>query len=833
MRAPSPTVREELATWQLFLGPEASAAPEQVLTALEGGIPIRVPGSVLGTLIEAGLASDVTIDGVEEDVAWASDCSWIYRTTVPRLGDGARVSLAFDGIDTLATVRVDGEDVLHADDMFHAWSVDLADDAGVGEWLLEVEFHPVLPVAKALEAANPLPRADMYDIPFNQVRKMACSFGWDWGPVTVTAGIWRTANVTRVHQAAIETALLTGDWRDGARLRGRVNIHGAADAVVATVQPAGKGVPLATARALIVDGLAEFDFAVPDAEQWNVIHRGEQPLYDVELSLVDADDRELDSSRRRVGFRSVVLVQEPDSTGRSFEVRVNGARVWARGFNWIPADVLPERVTRERTRALVQDAVDTGANMLRVWGGGVVETADFFDACDEAGVLVWQDFAFACAAYAEDDAQVARVEREVADAVRRVGSHPSLALWCGCNENLWGYEDWGWKETLGEDGAWGARLYYDVIPGVLADLDPHRPYIPGSPFSPDLGSLRDEAVHPNDQTQGTTHHWDTWNELDYTAFEQKHSRFASEFGWQAPAAWHTIARAMGSEPTSGADSRLQRLQKHPQGAASLERGIADHVPHLPTDGRGWYFATQLMQARAIFASIGRFRSLHDTCSGALWWQLNDCWPALSWAVVDVTGARKLAWHAAATIMAPRAVIATAPDAPQGLTIVNDVPSPWDASVRIRCVTEAGDVLLDERHDTHVPADASAVIAPSNVPESAVAVVVDVDGLRAMRWLVPDGELKHPVARIYGLKMAADSATGGVRLTVVARDLVRDLTLLADTHPALAGVRVDHQMVTLLPGEATTFSVTQTGGASLSLDEWSDLLVAGTGLVVQR
>ncbi|WP_062213750.1 glycoside hydrolase family 2 protein [Demequina oxidasica] len=844
-RDSSATTREALTIWRLFLGADSESAPAGVTAALTEGIPATVPGSVLGTLIEAGLASDVTVDGLEEDVAWATHCTWIYRTSVPRLGDGAHVTIDFEGVDTLATVRVDGNSVLETDDMFHAWSIELTDDAhhahpssddtgdsavipalSAGkEWSVEVEFHPVLPVANALEASDPLPRADMYEIPFNQVRKMACSFGWDWGPTTITAGLWRGATVTRRCQASIDQLLLTTDWSNGASLSARLDIEGTADAVVATVVPAGGGEALASQRFDVAHGHLEFDLQVPQARRWDVVDRGDQPLYDVHISVVDDSGAELDSTHRRVGFRHVSLVQDEDDIGRSFEVHVNGARVWARGFNWIPADVLPERVTRERTRELVQEAVDTGANMLRIWGGGVVESRDFFEACDEAGVLVWQDFSFACAAYAEDDAQMMRVQREVADAVRRVGHHASLALWCGCNENLWGFEDWGWKETLGEDGVWGAHLYHEVIPKALAELDPRRPYIPGSPFSPDDG------VHPNDPTQGTTHHWDTWNQLDYTAFEDKTSRFASEFGWQAPAAWHTLTRAMGSEPTSGDDPRLQRLQKHPEGKAGLARGIADHVAHLPTDGRGWYFATQLMQARAISASIGRFRSLHESCSGTLWWQLNDCWPALSWAVVDVTGARKLGWYASAQIMAPRAIIATSPQTPHALTVVNDVPQTWEAMARIRTVTESGDVLLDERIGLHIAADGHAEIAPSRLPQGTVAVVVDVEDKRAVRWLVADDALEHPAASLASVQINPDAASDVVRVTVVAKHLIRDLSLLAETHPALEGVRVDRQLLTLLPGEAATFTVTRMGGATLAAYEWRSLLCAGTALVM--
>lgn len=820
------TAGTSLTYWRLHLVEAGLNTPAGVVEAFSQGVPTTVPGSVLGTLIDAGLATDVTVDGLEEDVAWASGCTWSYRSTVDRHDDGTQVLVTFEGIDTLATLRVDGEVRLHTDDMFHRWELLLEDSGATGHWTIEVELQPALPVARQLETESPLPRADMYEIPFNQVRKMACSFGWDWGPTTITAGLWREVTVTRVGAARISRALITPDWHHGARITANIDVGGEASTVRLSVSPKGGGSAITTVDHKVVDGQVVIDCEVAEASRWDVVDRGAQPLYDVAVSLLDGEDQILDTVSRQVGFRHLELVQDPDSSGRSFEVHINGSRVWARGFNWIPADVLPERVTRERVFELIAEATATGANMLRVWGGGVVESDDFYDACDEAGLLVWQDFSFACAAYAEDDPQVERVQREVEDAVLRVGHRASLALWCGCNENLWGYEDWGWKEKLDVNQGWGERLYRDVIPAALARLDPKRPYIPGSPFS------YDTELHPNDPTEGTTHHWDTWNQLDYMAFEDKSSRFAAEFGWQAPAAWNTLETALGAPPEGADDPCLQRLQKHPEGRSSLARGIADHVPHLPQDGRGWYFATQLMQARAIGVSIGHFRSLHDTCSGALWWQLNDCWPALSWAVIDVTGARRMGWYAAVKVMASRAVLGTAPDTPHALTVVNDVPSAWRAPVVIRTVSEVGEVLSKETVELMVPADHHQVVSPATVDSAAVAVVVDMDGIRATRWITPDLELEHLTAAIRVVDVAGVAGTADVRIQVEALTLVRDLCLLAETHPSLAGVRVDSQLLTVLPGERVAFVVSSPRVAELSIADWAGLLVAGTDLEVE-
>jgi len=812
------TTRERVDEWTLLWAPSGDDATGTVIDELLVGVPASVPGSVLGVLIERGLVADVTVNGTEQEVEWVSERSWIYRSEVPRRADGAHTRLVFEGVDTLATIRVDGEAVLTTDDMFHSWVVDLGADDTSGTWTVEVEFHPALSVARAAEASQPFPRAEMYELPYNQVRKMACSFGWDWGPVTNTAGLWRAVVLERTPRGRFDRVLMEGTWDGEAVLRGTVTSQGELASIDVEVRDS-RGDLLQSANFPVVTGACEIELNVPRASQWNVAGRGEQPLYSVVLIAVSEDGVTVDSVTRRLGFRLLELIQLPDSVGESFAFHVNGARVWARGFNWIPADVLPERVTREKMRALISDVAATGANMLRVWGGGVIESDDFFDACDELGILVWQDFSFACAAYPEDDLQSARVTREVEDAVARVGYRPSLALWCGCNENLWGHEDWGWKDALGEDGPWGARLYFEVIPEALSRLDPHRPYVPGSPFS------TDPSAHPNDPTMGTTHHWDTWNEIDYQEFESKYSRFASEFGWQAPASWPTLAKALGGAPEGADDPRIVRLQKAYQGMESLSRGINAHLSHLPDDGPRWYAAAQLVQARALRASIGRFRSLHDTCSGALWWQFDDCWPALSWSVVDVAGRRKLAWYAAAEVMAPRAILATAEGSSTGLTLVNDTPTQWEAAAIVRVIDREGKVLSEDTTEVTLPADAHGVLEPRVLPAGAIAVVVDVDGTRAARWLVDDASLGVEPVRARVRIAAHDAKAGSTTVEVKAVDTLRDLSLHAERLAPFADAIVDRQLRLLLPGETAHFVITGTGESVVTPHEWGAVLSA--------
>ena len=774
-------------------------------TVVPAPLPAAVPGCVHTDLIAAGLLTDITVAGDPDDQLWVSATPWRYRTTVRRPARPfERAVLEFAGIDTYATISVNGRRRLTTGNMFRTFELDVtADLASAGQVEIVVDLVPALPIAMEREAANPLPRPEDYWRPFSQVRKMACSFGWDWGPATLTVGLWRPvrlltwtgARLTDVRVRACAPAEVSVD----------VVVDGRASDVGVVVDDGGRAV--ATAVLPVVGGQAHGTVEVPDARRWWPCTEGAQPLYGVTVTLLAGDDV-LDRRSLTVGFRSVSLVQEPDEPGSSCELHVNGRRVWIRGFDWIPDDTFPSRVTPERYRARLAEAVAAGANAVRVWGGGLFEADAFYDACDELGLLVLQDFLFACAAYPEDTGTVAEVRAEASDNVRRLRHRASLALWCGNNENLWGHEDWGWKEALA-GRPWGQTYYREILPAIVADLDGTRPYVPGSPFSPD-------GHHPNDPGHGMSHIWDVWNERDYADYETWRPRFVSEFGYQAPASWGTLVEAVGG-PIDPAGPVLTRHQRATDGDAKLAAGLDRHLPAPPADGVAWYFATQLLQARAVLTGVGHLRSLHDHCSGAIWWQLNDCWPSVSWSVIDVRGRRKLAWHAVREAFGARLVKVVAGP---GVALVNDTSAVWSERVTVQTLTGDAVSLLVER-DVEVPPHGCVVLdVDPAVGAEADAVIADAGGRRSVRWLVPDPklELRPQDADVE----ARSTGPQDVLLTVTARVVLRDLSLLAEL--ADPDAVVEGQLVTLLPGESATFHVTFPDGVpGLSSSVWRQLL----------
>ena len=431
---------------------------------------------------------------------------------------------------------------------------------------------------------------------------------------------------------------------------------------------------------------------VPDVERWWPIGHGAQPLYEVRVSATELasepGSRTPSTWTGRVGFRTVELSIDPDDAGTPFEIRVNGETVQVRGANWIPDHAFLTEIDADRYRRRIADAVDANMNLLRVWGGGIYESEEFYARCDELGVLVWQDFLFACAAYAEEDWLATEVEAEAREAITRLSAHPALVIWNGNNENIWGYVQWGWRPLLA-GRTWGNGYYRELFPSLLAELDPTRPYSPGSPFS------FTDYLHPNDENNGTMHIWDVWNERDYTGYRAYSPRFVSEFGFQGPPAWSTLTRVVHDDPLDPYGAEMLVHQKAEDGNLKLEKGMRGHLPE-PATIEDWHFATQLNQAAAVRFGIEHFRSLAPHNTGSIVWQLGDNWPVVSWAAVDFDEHRKPLWYALRNAYRPRLATIQPRDGGLALILLNDTPEQWAGPITVSRLAFDGTVLASEQ-----------------------------------------------------------------------------------------------------------------------------------------
>jgi beta-mannosidase len=809
---------------------------------LPAGIPATVPGCVHTDLLAAGLIPDPFLDRNETAVDWVSRTDWTYRTTLtPGQLAGAdgeadtpryeRTDLVFDGLDTAAAIEFDGHHLGRTRNMHRAYRFDLTPllppPGATAE--LAVRFTSAYTEGEAVREllGGPLPNA-YHPQPFTHIRKMACSFGWDWGPVLPTAGIWRPARIERwstarlarvrplvtLDEGAGRVELLADLERSAAgadrplTVRARIGEHHAEAAV-----PPG----VSTARVVV---------SVPEPRLWWPRGYGEQPLHSCELTLHQdgaADGAPpLDAWSRRIGFRSIALDTSPDPApdpdeaaapvGSAFTLVVNGEPVFARGVNWIPDDVFPSRVTRDRYRARLAQAAEAGVDLVRVWGGGIYESEDFYDACDELGLMVWQDFPFACAAYPEEEPIRGEVAAEARQNVVRLMPHPSLVLWNGNNENLWGWQDWGWQEQLAPGQTWGAGYYLDLLPRIVADLDPTRPYWPGSPWSGDPGR------HPNDPAYGTTHSWQVWNSDDYTAYADHRDgapRFVAEFGWQAPPQLATLRRSLTDRPLAADSPGMRHHQKAEDGEGKLARGLERHFTPPPPGPDGfdrWHYLTQLNQVRAIAAGVEYWRSHWPRCAGTVLWQLNDCWPVTSWSAVDGDGRPKPLHRELARLYADRLLTFQLRAGRPVLIAVNQSAEPWSGTARVRLCRAEGAMLTRARLPFTAPPRGHAVLPlPPELAQPADPVreflVADADGLRALRFDRPDREFAYPPAAM-DVRIDADGNTNGdaaAEVTVTARSLLRDLLLAPDRLHADARCAAPPR--TLLPGESTTLRVT--------------------------
>ncbi|KAF2413029.1 beta-mannosidase [Microbacterium sp. B35-04] len=768
-----------------------------------------VPGCVHTDLLAAGLIPDPFLDDNESALAWIGLVDWTYTTSFTWAPDDTdRTDLVFEGLDTVTTILLNGRELGSTANQHRSYRFDVRDALVDGENELVVRFRS--PVKYANEQSVALgARQRPYPLPYDAIRKSACSFGWDWGIATYTSGIVKPVGLeswsaTRLEQTRVVATPAGG----GGTITVDVELERAReDAVTLTVRAGGVVGAVDVAAG---DTTATLVVSLANVERWWPVGYGSQPLYEVEVELAASDGSVLDRATRKVGFRDVRWDMTPDEAGTPFTLVVNDQPVFVKGVNWIPDDALTVRVTRDRLGRRFEQALDANLNLIRVWGGGLYESDDFYELADEMGLLVWQDFLFACAAYAEEEPLRSEIEAEARENIVRLGHHASLVLLTGNNENLWGYEDWGWKLRL--DGkTWGAHYYYELFPALVAELAPHVPYAPGSPFSPGAGwdGEGQTGPHPNDEQHGSMHLWEQWNRLDWPTYRDHRPRFVAEFGWQGPPAWSTLVRSVSDAPLTPESPGMIVHQKAMEGNTKLTNGLIPHF-RMPEAMEDWHWAMQLNQAVAVRTALEHFRSWAPHTQGAIVWQLNDCWPVTSWAAIDGDERPKPLYYGLKNAFAPRLATIQPREGGLAAVLVNDTADTWDGEFVARRVGFAGDELarftspvsLAPRETITVPLPAEVAAAADAASELVVAGVDEVRG----HWFF--AEPRESALGAAQVEVRTEPAAHGTLVSLTAGSLVRDLTLLVDKVDP--GAVASDALVTLLPGESTTLLVRHDG-----------------------
>ncbi len=637
-----------------------------------------VPGSVYHDLLAAGRIADPFWRDNENEALKIMEYDFVYsrsfQVSAEMLQCG-RVWLRCHGLDTLATVEINGQTAGKADNMHRTWEYDVKELLREGENSIRILFASPVKFIRAAYRQKPLEGSSDAMRGFPYLRKAHCMFGWDWGPRLPDAGIWREIELIGADTARLGDVAVLQDHREG-----QVTLH-----IVSAVERLGPGETAVAVSVTAPDGKvltasgADCTVTVEDPALWWPAGYGAQPLYTVAVTL-KGDGKVLDAWERRIGLRTLTVRREKDGWGESFCHCVNELDVFAMGADYIPEDNLLPRVNRERTRRLLEDARAAHMNTVRVWGGGYYPDDFFYDLCDELGLLVWQDFMFACAAYDFTEDVEQNVCAEFRDNIRRLRHHASLALWCGNNEIESFVPAGMWVESRKQTADY-IKLYEYVLPKIVKQESPQTFYWPSSPSS---GGSFDE---PSAENRGDNHYWAVWHGLKpFTDYRNYLFRYTSEFGFQSFPCMATIESFTEPEDRNAFSYVMEKHQRN----ASANGKIAEYLSQTylyPSTFDLFVYASQLLQAQAMQYGVEHWRRHRGHCMGALIWQLNDCWPVTSWSGIDYYGRWKALHYYEKRFFAPVLVSCEEEGMLTQNPNVNAEPFPLKKSARLNVSNE--------------------------------------------------------------------------------------------------------------------------------------------------
>ena len=669
-------------------------------------LPAKVPGTVHTDLFNNKIIPNPFYAANEKELQWIENETWEYQTSFKISKDelnNQNAILQFEGLDTYAEVFLNNIKILDANNMFRTWKVEVKNNLKVGKNNLKIVFKSAVEIGKA--KAQKLP----YTLPEkNRIfsRKAQYHFGWDWGPRFATSGIYRPIKLLFWNNATIENVKYEQEELNEsiAKLNFKITINcqvtGNYNLKINEIQ---KSFELKKGINSIV-----LPYEIKKPKLWWTNGLGQANLYPFEINL-SKDKAQLSFKKLNIGLRTIELIQEKDGFGKSFYFKLNGKPVFMKGANYIPPDSFLPRATDSVYKSIVKNAVDANMNMLRVWGGGVYADDAFYDECDKNGILVWQDFMFACAMYPGDDDFLGNVKKEVIDNVTRLQNHPSIALWCGNNENDEGWKNWGWQKQYKyskQDSTkiWNdyEALFHKLIPKTLDSLlsPKENRYWPSSPS---IGWGKKESL-----TQGDSHYWGVWwGKEPFEVYKQKVGRFMSEYGFQGMPNMETLEKIIPKEDLNFASEAFKNHQKHPTGFETINEYMARDFP-VPNSLEKYNYVSQILQAYGMKIGIEAHRLAKPYCMGSLYWQLNDCWPVTSWSTVDYYGNWKASHYQVKESFAPTLLVVT--ETLDGLSVIgcNDNLEIQNGTLNAKLIdfsgkelwTSSKDCLLDFEKNTN-------------------------------------------------------------------------------------------------------------------------------------
>jgi beta-mannosidase len=677
-------------------------------------LPAKVPGCVHTDLLMNNRIPEPFFRDNEKSLQWIDKHDWIYRcvfTIDSNHLSHREIFMQFQGLDTYARIVLNNKLILETDNMFRSWKTDVKPFLIEGENTIEIEFKSPIKVGleKLEQLGYGLPavndQSENGELGDRKVsvftRKAPYHYGWDWGPRFVTSGIWRPIELVFSNNPRLENVYFKQNFvtNDIAQIETVAEINALeAGKYEITIESGTQKSILAKSSIHLEPGLntLTLPITIRKPELWWPNGMGKQILYDFK-TILTKDNTILDTLTRKIGLRSIRLVQEPDSAGRSYYFEINGKPMFAKGANYIPNDNFLNRVSEKKYTYIIQSAVNANMNMLRVWGGGIYENDIFYKLCDGLGILVWQDFMFACSMYPGDNAFLENVRQEAIENVKRLRNHACIALWCGNNEidAAWCNGDpncgWNWKQkysTKQQQDIWHSydTLFYRILPDIIEKYDGLRAYWPSSP----LAGFNEHANYSSNS--GDIHYWGVWHGNEpFSSFFKHIGRFMSEYGFQSFPDFQSIRKFSMQHDWDFQSDVMLSHQRSGYGNGRIIDYMEDLYP-VPEGFEEKIYVGQILQAEAIKQAINAHRASKPYCMGSLYWQLNDCWPAASWSSIDYYSSWKALHYYVKKAYEPITLSFIPKDGSISIVINSDLCKNTDAQLRYSIIDFAGKVL---------------------------------------------------------------------------------------------------------------------------------------------
>lgn len=770
---------------------------------LSNWYPATVPGVVHTDLINNKIIEDPFFRLNERGMQWIDKEDWIYQTTfqlTPEMMERQNIYLVFKGLDTYADVYLNEKKILEANNMFREWRTNIKPDFKSGENVLKIYFHsPIkvdIPKWDALpyqyEASND--QSENGGV-FNKkvsvfARKAGYHYGWDWGPRLVTSGIWRPVYVEAWDNARISDVFIRQPEvsKSRADIIGEVEIRAdkEIDKANVTITEAASGRVLAGQTVSLRKGMNKISlpFSIRNPKLWWSNGLGEQHLYDFRTVLA-IDNQTSDTRNEKVGIRSLKIINRPDQDGKTFYVELNGIPVFAKGANYIPQDNFLPRVTPEQYGKTILDAANANMNMLRIWGGGIYENDLFYELCDRYGILVWQDFMFACSLYPAEGELLENIRQEAIDNVKRLRNHACIALWCGNNECNDAWFNWGWqKRYKAQNPEYEQKIWkqfndqYNVtLPQVVEEYAPGTFYWPSSPFARYDGG--------SDDRNGDRHYWDVWHgKKPIEMYNKERSRFFSEYGFQSFPEFESVKR-YAPRPEDW-DIYSEVMMSHQRGGMHANELIETYLLNeyrKPRNFEAFLYMNHVLQGDAIKTAIEAHRRDMPYCMGTLFWQHNNCWPVASWASRDYYGRWKAQHYFA---RAAYRDILVSPIADEGgqlkIQIVSDRLKTCNGKLEVSILKLTGEVINSYNRNVKIDANSSKTLFSVSLDEALKGVHKEDVLIHAMLltdkgknsytnnyFLVKQKEVNYPKAK---LATSVQPIEGGFEVTLSSDNFAR-------------------------------------------------------------